>query len=98
MGTFGLSTTDTRSTVATFSLKHQGYLQETPNQAPLLTIHGTNDRLMPVQDVYLMSESGVEQETLIYEDSPHMAWDHVEDHRPKMVLFLKHHLGLEVTE
>ncbi len=94
MGMHGLATAEVRSTLSTFSLKHQGYLQETRNQAPLMTIHGTEDRLMPVRDVYLMSESGVKQETLIYEGSPHMAWDHVDDHRPKMIQFLKRHLGM----
>ena len=80
------------STLSTFSLKNQGYLQPTPHQAPLLTIHGTADQLMPVEDIYLMSDAGVEQETLIYPDAPHMAWNHADDHQPKMVAFLKRHL------
>lgn len=94
MGMTGGPPEDVLPTYSTFSLKNQGYLQPTPRQAPLLTIHGTADGLMPVEDVYLMSESGVEQTTLIYEGSPHMAWDHMDDHRSKMIAFLKECFGM----
>lgn len=94
LGMTGEPNRDVISTYSTFSLKNQGYLQPTPQQAPLLTIHGTADVLMPVEDVHLMSESGVEQTTLIYEGSPHMAWDHAHDHRPKMIAFLKECFGM----
>ena len=49
---------------------------------------------MPVQDVYLLSEAGVEQETLIYEGAGHMAWDHSDDHQPKMIAFIKKYFGM----
>ncbi len=95
MGMDGASVDDVKSTYSTFSLLNQGYLQPTPKQKPLLTIHGTEDGLMPVEDVYLMSEAGVVQETLIYEGAPHMAWELAADHQPKMIAFLKRNFGME---
>lgn len=98
MGMTGAPTQDVLSTYSTFSLRNQGYLQPTPQQAPLLTIHGTEDVLMPVEDVQLMSDSGVEQTTLIYEGSRHMAWDRADDHRPKMIAFLNECFGMSRGE
>jgi predicted esterase len=78
-----------------FSLKDQGYLQPHANQAPLLTIHGTEDRLMPVSDVYLLTESGIKQDALIYEGDGHMAWEHIEDHQAKMITWLQEKLDVK---
>jgi esterase FrsA len=76
----------------TFSLKDQGLLKATPNQAPLLSIYGTKDILMPIEDFELLKRSGVKSDELIYEGDGHMAWEHADDHRPKMIAWLKKHL------
>ena len=83
------------STFSGFSLKYQGYLQPHANQAPLLTIHGTEDDLMPVSDVYLLTDSGIKQDTLIYEGDGHMAWEHEDDHQSKMIDWLQEKLQVK---
>ena len=83
------------STFSGFSLKYQGYLQPHANQAPLLTIHGTEDDLMPVSDVYLLTDSGIKQDTLIYEGDGHMAWEHEDDHQSKMIAWLQEKLQVK---
>lgn len=81
------------SLIERMSLVHQGLLRETPDQAPLLSIYGTADMLMPIEDWEILIASGVRSDGLIYEGDRHMAWEHAHDHRPKMIAWLKEHVG-----
>lgn len=94
MGMDRESVADVLTTFSTFSLQEQGYLQPAPNQHALLTIHGTKDQLMPVQEVELLTQSGVKQDALVYEGAGHMAWEFAGDHEPKMIAWLKDKLGM----
>ena len=80
--------------VESMSLVNQGLLRDAPDQAPLLSIYGTADMLMPIADWEILTESGVRSEGLIYEGARHMAWEHAAAHRPKMIAWLKEHLGM----
>ncbi|NOX52463.1 MAG: alpha/beta hydrolase, partial [Gammaproteobacteria bacterium] len=80
--------------LASMSLKTQGLLKPTPTQAPLLSIYGTADRLMPIQDLDVLMQSGVESTNLVYEGDRHMAWEHADDHQSKMIEWLKQQLNL----
>ncbi len=53
--------------LARFSLKNQGLLKPTSSQAPLLSIYGTADALMPVEDLNYMQDQGVLTDALVYE-------------------------------
>jgi len=79
-----------------FSLARQGLLKPTPGQAPILSIYGTKDELMPIEDYQRFIKTGVKSEGLIYEGATHMAWEHQEDLRVKTIAWLKKHL--RVTE
>jgi pimeloyl-ACP methyl ester carboxylesterase len=81
-------------TLEELSLKNQKLLKKTPSQVPLLSIYGTADILMPERDWELLKNSGVETEGLIYEGDRHMAWEHADDHRPKMIAWLKEQLKM----
>jgi len=94
MGLDGSTIDIIKSNLATFSLKTQGLLKPTPAQAPLLNIYGTADRLMPIQDLDVLMASGIKGTNLVYEGDRHMAWEHVEDHRPKMVAWLIEKMGM----
>lgn len=83
-----------KARLATMSLKDQGLLKPTPDQAPLLSIYGTADRLMPIQDLDVLMKSGVKSTNLVYEDDRHMAWEHKEDHQQKMIDWLKLQLDI----
>lgn len=85
---------ETLDVLEKISLLNQGLLKKTPDQAPLLNIYGTADILMPIEDWHILEESGVESDGLIYEGDRHMAWEHADDHRPKMIAWLKKHLGM----
>ncbi len=89
MGVFGRELDIIKVTLARMSLKTQGLLKPTPDQAPLLSIYGTADRLMPIQDLDVLMASGVKSTNLIYEGDRHMAWEHAEDHQAKMIKWLK---------
>ena len=95
MGMDGVSIDRVRERFAGFSLQKQGLLKPTPAQAPLLSIYGTADVLMPIADLKYLQESGVKSDALVYEGDHHMAWEHASDHRPKMIAWLKQQLGLE---
>lgn len=76
-----------------FSLEDQGLLKPTPGQAPLLSIYGTADELMPFADFMLLKERGVASDELVYEGDKHMAWEHAADHQEKMIAWLKQKLA-----
>jgi len=94
LGEFGSSLEDIKASLATMSLKTQGLLKPTPNQAPLLSIYGTADRLMPIQDLEVLMDSGVRSTNLVYEGDRHMAWEHADDHQSKMIEWLKQQLDM----
>ena len=75
-----------------FSLARQGLLKPTPGQAPILSIYGTRDELMPIEDYRHFLKTGVKSESLIYEGDGHMAWEHQDDLRAKSIAWLKEHL------
>ena len=75
------------------SLKDQGLLKRVAGQAPLLSIYGDQDDLMPIQDLDVLRSSGVETEALVYEGAGHMAWEHADDHQPKMLASLQEALN-----
>jgi len=83
---------DVAATYARFSLGRQGLLKPTPGQAPILSIYGTKDDLMPIEDYQRFIKTGVKSEGLIYEGATHMAWEHTDDLRAKSIAFLKKHL------
>jgi esterase FrsA len=89
MGVFDENLEVIKAKLATMSLKTQGLLKPTPNQCPLLSIYGTADRLMPIQDLDVLMDSGVQSTNLVYEGDRHMAWEHQGDHRPKMIEWIK---------
>jgi esterase FrsA len=94
MGVFNEELDAIRKRLATFSLKTQGLLKATPDQAPLLSIYGTADRLMPIQDLDVLMESGVKSDNLVYKGDHHMAWEHADDHQSKMITWLKKQLDM----
>jgi pimeloyl-ACP methyl ester carboxylesterase len=75
-----------------FSLARQGLLAPTPKQAPILSIYGTKDELMPIADYRRFLETGVKSDGLIYEGDAHMAWEHQDDLREKSIAWLKKQL------
>lgn len=89
MGLAGRPIADILANYSRFSLKNQGLLVATPNQAPLMNIYGTEDILMPIEDLHYLIATGVESDDLVYEGDGHMAWEHADDHRPKMIEWLK---------
>jgi esterase FrsA len=83
---------DVAATYSRFSLARQGLLKPTPGQAPILSIYGTKDELMPIEDYRSFIKTGVKSEGLIYEGATHMAWEHQEDLRARTIAWLKKHL------
>lgn len=94
MGMDGSSMDRVRERFANFSLERQGLMKPTPAQAPLLSIYGSADVLMPIADLKYLQDSGVKTDALVYEGDGHMAWEHASDHRPKMIAWLKQHLKM----
>jgi len=97
MGLDGQDMDRVRERFAAFSLARQGLLKSTPAQAPLLSIYGTEDVLMPIEDLRYLQDSGVKTDALVYEGAGHMAWEHASDHRPKTIAWLKKQLNMQDT-
>ncbi len=95
MGLFDQDIATIKSRLSEFSLMTQGLLKPTPSQASLLSIYGTADRLMPIQDLDVLIESGVKLTNLIYEGDAHMAWEHADDHQTKMIDWIKLQLKMQ---
>jgi pimeloyl-ACP methyl ester carboxylesterase len=75
------------------SLDAQGLLQEPERQAALLSINGDQDELVPIADLYIISERGIEQEEWVYEGDRHCATAHIEEYAPKAAAWMKAHFS-----
>jgi len=72
-----------------FSLKRQGLLKAPERQAPLLSINGDQDALVTIDDLYIISESGIAQEEWVYEGDGHCASDNASEHVPRAAAWIK---------
>ena len=79
----------------TMSLGTQGLLKEPERQAALLSINGDLDLLVPIEDLYIISQSGIKQEEWVYEGDGHCAPDSLKEHGPRAAAWLKKHLTEE---
>lgn len=77
------------------SLGKQGLLKEPERQAALLSINGDLDLLVPIEDLYIISQSGIKQEEWVYEGDGHCAPNNLKEHGPKAAAWLKKHLTRE---
>jgi esterase FrsA len=78
---------------APMSLQRQGLLKKPEWQATLLSINGDQDPLVPIDDLYLISQSGIEQEQWVYEGDGHCAHKNMKQYAPKAAAWLKAHLS-----
>lgn len=74
------------------SLMQQGLLKKPERQAALLSINGDQDPLVPIEDLYLISKSGIAQEEWVYEGDGHCAHESMSEYVPKAAAWLKAHL------
>lgn len=72
-----------------FSLGEQGLLQKPARQAALLSINGDLDPLVAIEDLYVISKSGIAQEEWVYEGDGHCAPENAHEHVPKSAAWLK---------
>ncbi len=79
------------------SLGNQGLLKKPDRQAALLSINGDQDHLVPIEDLYIISESGIEQDKWVYEGARHCATEHLEEYAPKAASWLKAHFSSNQT-
>jgi len=77
------------------SLGKQELLKKPERQAALLSINGDQDPLVPIDDLYIISQSGIEQEEWVYEGDGHCASENLKEHGPKAAAWLKKHLSRE---
>lgn len=71
------------------SLDTAGLLQPPVRQAPLLSINGDQDVLVPIADLYIISERGIEQEEWVYAGDGHTAGANAAEHIPKSAAWIK---------
>jgi len=79
--------------IAPFSLERQGLLRAPERQAPLLSINGDQDALVTIDDLYIISESGIAQEEWVYPGDGHCASDNASEHVPKAAAWIRAQLG-----
>lgn len=84
-----ISIEDGITVVTQMSLAEQGLLHKPDRQAHLLSINGTNDPLVDIDDVYIISRSGIEQEEWIFEGDGHCAPENAHKHVPESMAWLK---------
>jgi esterase FrsA len=81
--------------ITPFSLEKQGLLVPPERQAALLSINGDQDPLVTIEDLYIISRSGIEQEEWVYEGDGHCASRNSPEHVPRAAAWLRERL-LEV--
>lgn len=77
------------------SLAKQGLLQKPERQAALLSINGDQDELVPIEDLYIISDSGIEQDEWVYAGDGHCAPNNMSLHAPKAATWLRERLSGE---
>jgi len=75
-----------------FSLKKQGMLVPAARQGALLSINGNEDPLVPIEALYIISRSGIEQEEWVYPGDSHCAPESFPEHIPRSAAWLRAHL------
>lgn len=75
------------------SLEKQGLLAKPERQAALLSINGDQDPLVPIEDLYIISKSGIEQDEWVYAGDGHCAPENMKEHAPKAAAWLKEYLS-----
>lgn len=75
------------------SLERQGLLRAPERQAPLLSINGDQDPLVTIDDLYIISESGIAQEEWVYAGDGHCASGSASEHVPKAAAWIKAQLS-----
>jgi esterase FrsA len=68
--------------LAQLSLLEQGWLEPRANQAALLSINGSLDELVSIDDLHLISERGIAQDKLVFAGDRHVASGNAGLHRP----------------
>jgi hypothetical protein len=76
-----------------FSPERQGLLRAPERQAPLLSINGDQDPLVTIDDLYIISESGIAQEEWVYAGDGHCASGNPNEHVPKAAAWIKAQLS-----
>lgn len=71
------------------TFKKLGLLKPFPDQAPILSINGDDDLLVPVEDTYILSEAGIRQEIWIYPGGGHTAGKYRAENIPAAARWLK---------
>ncbi|RJP68688.1 MAG: alpha/beta hydrolase [Candidatus Abyssobacteria bacterium SURF_17] len=84
---------ETVSRAKPMSLGEQGLLKKPERQAALLSINGDQDPLVPIEDLYIISKSGIQQDEWVYAGDGHCAPDNLKEHAPKAASWLKAHLA-----
>lgn len=78
-----------KAAIDAFSLDRPGYLQNPQRRPPILSINGADDGLVPIEDLRIISDRGIEQDTWIYPGEGHCAMDVMDDWAAKAALWMK---------
>jgi len=79
--------------IEAFSLDRPGYLRNPRHRPPLLSINGADDDLVPIADLQIISERGIDQDAWIYPGEGHCAMDVMDDWAGKAALWMKDKLA-----
>lgn len=82
-----------KATIEAFSLDRSGYLRHPRRRPPLLSINGADDDLVPIEDLQIIAERGIDQDAWIYSNEGHCAMDVMEDWAGKAALWMKDRLS-----
>jgi esterase FrsA len=75
--------------IEAMSLQRLGLLEPPARQAALLSINGDRDPLVAIDDLYLISQSGIAQEEWVYPGDGHCASANAGKHIPRAAAWLK---------
>ena len=62
------------------------------HRASLLSINGDLDKLVPIEDLYIITKSGIKQDEWVYKGAGHCAGGHIDEWAPKAAKWLKEKL------
>jgi len=79
--------------IEAMSLQRLGLLEPPAHQAALLSVNGDRDPLVTIEDLYIISKSGISQEEWVYPGDGHCASANTSEHVPRAAAWLKAHLS-----